>query len=221
MTQANGDNDIQTWAELAEVLGVNRVTLARWRVDERYADNCPKTKDVKPWQTWMKMQGLVARHAEVEDENKPRTIAEWKIEREKITCATLELKLRQAEGKLIVAAGLEVAVGQLLAGVATALGHFAGANARFLVGIKDPHTMQERLDDAINSVLLRIHAADYMHAEAVQKACDSIDTEHREAMEECVGEAIRRIGATAIEMAMREQKSQLEGGGETVEEPEE
>lgn len=200
---------------------MNRVTIARWRVDERYADNCPKLKEVKPWMSFMKLYGLTGRHAIVEDENKPRTIAEWKIEREKITCATLELKLRQAEGKLIVAAGLEVAVGQLLAGVATALGHFAGANARFLVGIKDPHTMQERLDDAINSVLLRIHAADYMHAEAVQKACDSMPTEHREAMEECVGEAIRRIGATAIEMAMREQKSQLEGGGETAEETEE
>jgi len=218
MTEAAEAKD---WQALADAIGVSRVTLGKWRVDVRYVDGLPKSKSVNEWQRWMKLQGIVPRHAEIEEASQPRTIAEWKIEREKITCATLELKLRQAEGKLLVAAGLEVAVGQLLAGVATALGHFAGANARFLVGIKDPHTMQERLDDAINSVLLRIHAADYMHAEAVQKACDSVDTEHREAMEECVGEAIRRIGATAIEMAMREQKSQLEGGGETAEEPEE
>jgi hypothetical protein len=204
--------ECKTWQELADALGVNRVSVGNWRVDLRYKDNCPTSKDLREWQRWMKLQGLVARHAEVEDESKPRTIAEWKIEREKITCATLELKLRQAEGKLLVAAGLEVAVGQLLAGVATALGHFAGANARFLVGIKDPHTMQERLGDAINSVLLRIHAADYMHAEAVQAACDSVeDTEDRKGMEKCVMQAIRNIGATAIEMAMREQKSQTEG----------
>ncbi len=81
----------------------------------------------------------------------------------------LEQKVKQAtnhtkkqEGELLVAAELEVALGQLIAGLSTALNHFPSATARFLVGIRDVHIVQQRLESEINAVLQRLNACRYL-----------------------------------------------------------
>jgi hypothetical protein len=63
---------------------------------------------------------------------------------------------------LLVATEIEIALGQLVAGVSVALDHFAPSASRFVVGLRDIHDVQAKLQSEIDAVKQRINAARYL-----------------------------------------------------------
>jgi hypothetical protein len=84
-----------------------------------------------------------------DDDNGLKTVTDWKKRREMREVQRIERSMLKDDEQLLVAAELEVAVGQLLAGIQTALTQMPGTESRFLVGIRDVHVVQTRLQDAM------------------------------------------------------------------------
>lgn len=199
------------WDKLAQRLGVTRRAIQDWRNDQRYASDAPRARadgshDVTAWAEFMVRHGLKRADesqmlSDITDAERPRTVQDWKARREELTCNKLEIGIEREKGTLLVAAELEVAIGQMLAGIATALLHFPGATARFLVGIRDVHILQQRLTTEINAVLQRLNGARYMEEcipEVVGELPIATD-DTRQLVIEATREALRRIGSRAVE----------------------
>ncbi len=160
-----------TLDELAQLLGVTRKSLQNWRDPAKRPDLVGKLPtpradgrhDVAAWSRAMVEHGL-ARADEDEDLSnvEPRTVTDWKRYREELLCKRLERDIEKDDDKLLVAAELEVPVGQLLAALQAALSQFPAASARFLLGIKDAHEAQRRLQVEIDAVLSQLNLALYI-----------------------------------------------------------
>lgn len=201
----------QTWDDLAQRLGVTRRAIQDWRNDPRYAPDEPKPRadgrhNVTAWAEFMLRYGLKQADesqmlSDITDAERPRTVQDWKARREELTCNKLELGIEREKGTLLVAAELEVAIGQMLSGIATALLHFPGATARFLVGIKDVHLLQQRLTTEMNAVLQRLNGARFME-ECIPEVVGELPIgtdDTRQLVIEATREALRRIGRRAVE----------------------
>ena len=91
-----------------------------------------------------------------------RAIRDWKEHREKLMCSQLERSILRDDGKLLIATELEIALGQLIVGISVALDHFAPAASRFVVGLRDIHDVQAKLQSEIDGVKQRINGARYL-----------------------------------------------------------
>jgi hypothetical protein len=91
-----------------------------------------------------------------------RAIHEWKEHREQLMCVQLERSILRDDRILLVATELEIALGQLIVGISVALDHFAPSAARFIVGLRDIHDVQAKLQSEIDAVKQRINAARYL-----------------------------------------------------------
>jgi hypothetical protein len=171
---------VGTWVELAEALNVTRRTLQNWRARLGKASPLPGADGrhrVTDWREAIAKLGLAA------DERIPSSerLQEAKARREELAVEKAEIALARQRGELLVAAELEVALGQLLVGLATALRHLPPSAARFVVGLKDVHQVTARLDEEVEAVLMRL--------EGVQWAEDVSEDER---------EILRRIGKRMV-----------------------
>jgi len=91
-----------------------------------------------------------------------RAIHDWKEHREKLLCTQLARSILRDDRKLLVATELEIALGQLIVGISVALDHFAPAASRFVLGLRDIHDVQAKLQSEIDAVKQRINAARYL-----------------------------------------------------------
>jgi len=179
-------NFARNQAELAKELSVTRRSLHRWRRDPRYKAFWPPPRangsyKISEYLEFMRRFGLkradeVVDHSDIPGER--RTIADWKEHREKLMCTQLERSILRDDGKLLVATELEIALGQLVAGISVALDHFAPSAARFVVGLRDIHDVQVKLQSEIDAVKHRINAARYLddcaHDDATRAALQAI-----------------------------------------------
>ena len=91
-----------------------------------------------------------------------RAIHDWKELREKLMCTQLKRSILRDDGKLLIATELEIALGQLIVGISVALDHFAPAASRFVVGLRDIHDVQTKLQSEIDAVKQLINATRYL-----------------------------------------------------------
>jgi hypothetical protein len=162
------------WVELADLLQVDRRSLQTWRKDPELQDypRCRPDgrKDVEAWRVWIIAHNLKQRGAvdETPTNGEPVSLADWKKRREQLICTGLERKIQIAEGTLLVAADLEVSLGQLLSAIQSALSRFPSENARSLVGLKDPQEVQRRMEEYIDALLGQLQLTTYLDASATE-----------------------------------------------------
>jgi hypothetical protein len=168
-------NLASTWDELAQKLSeqsgvtITRRAIQDWRNDPRYEAQWPRPRgdrhNVQEWIVFMQRFGL-KRADEVtdpEDTHEDRkSVRDWKGRREELMCEKLEREILRDDGKLLVATEIEIALGQLIAGVSVSLDHFAPGAARFVVGLRDIHDVQAKLQSEIDAVKQHINTARYM-----------------------------------------------------------
>jgi hypothetical protein len=163
-------NYARNWDKLGEALGVTRRAIQEWRKDQRYAEHCPKPRsdgrhDINAWKVFMLRFGLKRADEVVDRDEIPeerRAIHQWKEHREKLLCTQLERSILRDDRILLVATEIEIALGQLLVGISVALDHFPPSAARFIVGLRDIHDVQAKLQSEIDAVKKRINAARYL-----------------------------------------------------------
>ena len=151
-------------------VSVTRRSIQRWRRDPRYKAFCPQPRangshKVSEYLVFMRRFGLKrADEVLTAEETSPdrKTIRDWKEHREKLMCTQLERSILRDDGKLLIATELEIALGQLIVGISVALDHFAPAASRFVVGLRDIHDVQAKLQSEIDAVKQRINAAHYL-----------------------------------------------------------
>jgi hypothetical protein len=197
-----------TWDDLAQRLGVSRKSLQNWRDRPELKGRLPRPQadgrhDVAAWAKAMVDHGLARADEDVVDENavgKPKSVRDWKAYREELMCREIERKIARGDGTLLVAADLEVALGQFLAGISTALTHLPGSAARFLVGIRDIHVVQAKLQSEIDTVLLRLNAARFLEEQLIAEVVGEValDGQDAAAIATCVREVLRRMGRRAL-----------------------
>jgi hypothetical protein len=164
---------VSTWNELAQQLGVTRRALQDWRDPLKRPDLAEKwprpqadgRHSVTAWFNFIVEHGLARADEDVDPEDLPperRTVRDWKQRREELLCAKLERDIAREDELLLIAAELEMAVGQLLSGLSTALNHLPGSAARFVTGLRDPHAVQAKLQVEVDAVLQRLYAARYI-----------------------------------------------------------
>ncbi len=149
---------------------ITRRSIQRWRRDPRYKAFWPPSRangsyKISEYLAFMLRFGLkradeVVNRDEVPEER--RAIRDWKEHREKLMCSQLERSILRDDGKLLIATELEIALGQLIVGISVALDHFAPAASRFVVGLRDIHDVQAKLQTEIDAVKQRINAAHYL-----------------------------------------------------------
>lgn len=197
------------WEELARLLGVSRRAIQDWRGRLDLKDKLPLPRadgrhDVAAWSACLIEHGLARADESVDPDDLPperRTVRDWKEYREQLMCSKLEREIAREDEKLLVAAELEVAVGQLLAGIGTALNHLPGSAARFVVGLRDVHAVQVKLQSETDSILQRLHAAAYLEDCIAEVAAElSLD----EAVQTAAREILRRIGRRALAAAQND-----------------
>jgi len=164
-----------SWENLAKLISelieisITPRALQNWRNDLRYKSHWPRPKsgrhDARKWIAFILRFGLkradeVVDPSEIPEER--RTIRDWKDHREKLLCTQLERAILRDDRILLVATEIEIAIGQLIAGVSVALDHFAPSAARFVVGLRDIHDVQAKLQSEIDAVKQRINAAHYL-----------------------------------------------------------
>lgn len=170
MKQKRAAKFAANWDKLAKALGVTRRAIQEWRKDQRYKSKCPKSRadgrhDIDAWRVFMLRFGLKRSDELVGPDEIPeerRTIRDYKEHREKLLCTQLERSILRDDRILLVATEIEIAIGQLIAGVSVALDHFAPSAARFVVGLRDIHDVQAKLQSEIDAVKQRINAARYL-----------------------------------------------------------
>ena len=143
-------------------VSVTRRSIQRWRRDRRYKAFCPQPRangsyKISEYLVFMRRFGLKRA-----DEAVDRDIRDWKEHREKLMCTQLERSILRDDGKLLIATELEIALGQLIVGISVALDHFAPAASHFVVGLRDIHDVQAKLQSEIDAVKQRINAAFYL-----------------------------------------------------------
>ncbi len=168
-------NFANSWEDLAKLISeqieisITPRAIQNWRNDLRYKAHWPRPKsgrhDVRKWVAFILQFGLKRADEAVHSEEIPEqrhTIHEWKEYREKLLCTQLERAILRDDRVLLVATEIEIAIGQLIAGVSVALDHFAPSAARFVVGLRDIHDVQAKLQSEIDAVKQRINAARYL-----------------------------------------------------------
>ncbi len=168
-------NFAANWDELAQRLGVSRRSILKWREREDLAAMLPRPRadgrhDIAAWQRAMVEHGLAGadEFADIgsgvtpEDDGAPKNLRDWKVEREKRIVRKLDIDIDVLERTLLVAAGLEVALGATFAAIQTKLSQFPARAARFLVGIRDEAVAEEKLRDEMDAVLTDLHSASYI-----------------------------------------------------------
>jgi hypothetical protein len=198
----------QTWDDLAQRLGVSRKSLQNWRERPDLIGLLPRPRadgrhDVTAWAKAMVDHGLARADEDLVDENAigaPKSVRDWKAYREELTCREIERRIARGDGKLLVASDIEVALGQFLAGISTALTHLPGSAARFLVGIRDIHVVQAKLQSEIDTILLRLNAARFLEEQLIAEVVGEIALEGQDAtaIAGCVREVLRRMGRRAL-----------------------
>jgi hypothetical protein len=158
--------------ELSRLSGVSitRRSIQRWRRDPRYTAFWPPARangsyKISDYIAFMRRFGLKRADEVVERDELPeerRAIHDWKEHREKLMCTQLERSILRDDGKLLIATELEIALGQLIVGISVALDHFAPAASRFVVGLRDIHDVQAKLQSEIDVVKQLINAARYL-----------------------------------------------------------
>src|SRR5437762_5627791 len=150
-------------------VSVTRRSIQRWRRDPRYKAFCPQpcangSHKISEYLVFMRRFGLKRADEAVDRDEIPenRAIHDWKEHREKLLCTQLERSILRDDPMLLVATELEIALGQLLVGISVALDHFAPAASRFVVGLRDIHDVQAKLQSEIDAVKQRINAARYL-----------------------------------------------------------
>lgn len=153
-------------------VSVTRKSLQNWRsaklhpelVGKLPRDRADGRKDVAAWAKAMVENGLHRADEVVAGETSAerKTVRDWKEYREKLMCDQLERSILRDDRTLLVATQIEIAIGQLIAGVSVALDHFAPSAARFVVGLRDIHDVQAKLQSEIDAVKQRINAAHYL-----------------------------------------------------------
>lgn len=233
-----------TWDDLATRLGVTRKSIQNWRARPELTGKLPAARadgrhDVDAWKKAMVDHGLARADEDVEtdeDDGRPRSVKDWKMRREELLCRKIERDIAKEDEQLLEEPRLAVAFGQMLTGICAALTHFPGATARFLVGIRDPHIVQERLEAKMNAVLQRLNAAAYVEdclPQVVEDLEFSPDAERlfaavafeqqdRAALLELIAiatrEVLRAIGRRGIAETLGE-GAQVEGAETTAEGP--
>lgn len=167
----------QNWSELAAALQVTRRSIQNWRsradLQGRLPESAPDgRKDIDAWKEAMVEHGLARADEDFAGEeddddasgghSRPRSVKDWKMKREELLCTKIAREIAKDDQQLLEEPRLAVAFGQMLVGIAAALTHLPGSAARFLVGLKDPHVVQERLEAKMNGVLQRLNAAEYV-----------------------------------------------------------
>jgi hypothetical protein len=168
-------NLASTWDELAQKLSeqsgvtITRRAIQDWRNDPRYEAQWPRPRgdrhNVQEWIVFMQKFGLKRADEAVGSDEIPEdrmSVRDWKGRREELMCEKLEREILRDDGKLLVATEIEIALGQLIAGVSVSLDHFAPGAARFVVGLRDIHDVQAKLQSEIDAVKQHINAARYM-----------------------------------------------------------
>src|SRR5947207_2524492 len=148
-------------------VSVTRRSIQRWRRDPRYKAFCPQPRangshKVSEYLVFMRRFGLKrADEVLTAEETSPdrKTIRDWKEHREKLMCTQLERSILRDDGKLLIATELEIALGQLIVGISVALDHFAPAASRFVVGLRDIHDVQAKLQCELQSFHGRTRSA--------------------------------------------------------------
>ena len=194
-----------TWDDLAQRLGVSRKSIQNWRARPDLAGLLPRPRadgrhDVAAWARAMVELRLARADEAIAPGEGDETTKDWKNYREELTCREIERRIARGDGLLLVASEIEVALGQFLAGVSTALTHLPGSAARFLVGLRDIHVVQAKLQSEIDAVLLRVHAARFLDEGLIREIVAEIAVEGQDAaaIQACVLEALRRIGRRAL-----------------------
>ena len=164
---------VATWDELAQRLNVSRKSLQNWRSRPDLKDKLPRPRadgrhDVVQWaramvhQRLARADELVAGDEEEPDEDRPRTVTDWKKEKEKRQVRKLDIEIGQMEGKLLLCSDLEVFLGATFAAIQTKLSQFPARTARFMMGLRDEAAAEEKLHYEMDAVLSDLHAVRYL-----------------------------------------------------------
>lgn len=172
----------QNWDDLAQALGVSRKSLQNWRGREELQGRLPTPRadgrhEVAAWARAM-VDLQLARADEDEDGEFPRgSVTDWKRRREQLACTRLERDMAKEDGALMVATELEVAFGQLLAGICASLNQLPGSASRFLVGLRDIHVIQMKLEDEVATALQHLGAVRYLEQNCVRELAAELVTD--------------------------------------------
>jgi len=195
------------WDELAEILGRSRRTIFKWR--KRFPKKCPKDradgrKPVKLWRKFMVDNNLADEPEETE--NGEPTKADWDRERSRIDFQATLFRLEKERGRHVELAEICAAVGQMLAGFRTAVNMLPGSAARWLIGLKDFHSIKTRLQSEVDGVLQALGRHEYMYDLApavVEQAFPKETPEFREKLVEGLRQCFVVWGRTALSDLMQ------------------
>jgi hypothetical protein len=153
-----------TWDELAVILGRSRRTLQKWR--KRFGKKCPKDradgrKSVKLWRKFM-VDNDLADEPDLPEDDQPSK-ADWDRERSRIDFQATLFRLEKERGRHVELAEICAAVGQMLAGFRTAVNMLPGSAARWLIGLKDFHSIKTRLQSEVDGVLQSLGRHEFMY----------------------------------------------------------
>jgi hypothetical protein len=223
---ADSVNFVRNWDDLAQELNVTRKSVHNWRMREdlRSAKDFPRPRadgrhDVNVWRSFMIAHGLNRADEDVDPENIPgerRTVRDWKMYREELSCTEAERRIARGDGLLLVATELEVPIGATFVSIQTKLSQFAPRVARFMVMCRDEAAAEDKLRDEMDAVLTDLNLAGYIDGAAEDVAREfpfneecadlyarvSFAGQDRSLFVELVGlavqEALRRIGRRAL-----------------------
>jgi hypothetical protein len=135
----------------------------------------------------------------------------WDRQRSRLEYERAKFDFDLQKQKYILTADIQLAVGQMLAGLATAFRTFPTSAARWLVGLKDFWAIVEKLRSELDAVLTVVHQHQFLGPDAVMELADrpfDADTEtliakwspaNRRRWVACVGERIlSEFGRTAL-----------------------
>ncbi|MGA3170351.1 MAG: hypothetical protein ABSE62_05000 [Chthoniobacteraceae bacterium] len=238
-------NYASTWDELGQLLGVSRRSILKWRERQDLAGALPRPRadgrhDVAAWKVAMVTHGLAGSDESASldyagsregedgagvDPGAPKNLRDWKVQREMRIVRKLDIDIDHLEGRMLVAADLEVPLGATFAAIQTKLSQFPARAARFLVGIREESVAEEKLRDEMDAVIADLHSTSYIDEpsspgfagprdgeewdEETERlfALVSFDGQDREALLRLVEQLVRltlaRIGRRVIQDAMR------------------
>jgi hypothetical protein len=160
---------------------------------------------VKLWRIFMQQNNLDDEPEETGDAEQPNK-ADWDRERSRIDFQSALFRLEKERGKHVELAEICAAVGQMLAGFRTAMNMLPGSAARWLIGLKDFHSIKTRLQSEVDGVLQSLGRHEYMYdlsGEVVAAEFPNDPPEFQEKLRKGLEQCFVRWGRTALRDLMQ------------------
>jgi hypothetical protein len=158
-------NKVSTITKLADVLGVDRRSLTRWRADY---DDTPQpdeggTHSVQAWVDYIEERGLNQSNRTASANDSPE-VADWKEEKIRLECERISIHNAKLAGTLMEASEVESGLSALLGGLRQAINNLPGRLADKVLHITDHHEAEEIITEEANVLLKTLGKCEFLDA---------------------------------------------------------